>query len=155
MDCSKGKLFWHCCLLIAWACWPHRPSFQATLVRLIDATAHGGHDDNKPDDVLKPENKARMASKAEQLSDNDIDSQIVRELKERYPEFTYVDCYVRCIGRFCMFDEIRATKKCRCWLREKGFRVLGGWPTAKNGTISRARKLDLWYATRPRQCRQL
>ena len=78
------------------------------MVRLIDATAHGGHDDNKPDDVLKPENKARMASKAKQLSDKDIDSQIVRELKERYPEFTYVDCCVRRIGRFCMFDEIRA-----------------------------------------------
>ena len=110
--------------------WP--PDYcQPTMVRLIDATACAGKADLKPEDVLKPENLAKAASEMKSLSAKDIDHQCSRDLRERYPEFSYVDCYVRRINGENMFDEIK--KKWRFWQLGKGLQVRGGWPTVCDG----------------------
>ena len=97
MERSKNRLLWHSWLLLVWIGWQFQPLYQATMVKLIDATL-GGHIPAKPDGVLKPENAKKVASRANIMIEKDVESQVMRDIKERFPEFTYVDCFVRQIG---------------------------------------------------------
>ena len=129
MECSKGRSIWHWCLLLALLLRPHWPPdfLQATMVRIFAATLQCGENDVNPADVLKPENKARAVAKMRTLEYKDVDAQCGRDLRERYPDYTYVDTHVRRIGGSNMFDEIRAK---RIEVMSIGKRIPSSWWTA-------------------------
>ena len=65
------------------------------MVRICAATLQCGQNDVNPADVLKPENKAKAVSNMKSLEGKDVDAQSGRDLRERYPDYTYVDTHVR------------------------------------------------------------
>ena len=109
---SAGKSIWplqlSLALFILRLHWP--PDLQTTMVRISSAVLNG-HDDVNPANVLKPENGKRAVARLKMIEDKDIDAQSARDLRERYPDYTYVDTHVRRIGGVCMFDEIVNKKK--------------------------------------------
>ena len=100
---------WHSWLIFLWIGWESQPFHQATMVKLIDASL-GGLATAKPEGVLKPHFDKKVARVAKMMSGKNIDQQVMRDIKERFPEFTYVDCFVRLIGGKSLFDEIKAKK---------------------------------------------
>ena len=146
MERSTNRLIWHSWLLLVWIGCEFQPLYQATMVKLIDATL-GGHISAKPDGVLKPENAKKVASRAKIMLPKDVDSQVMRDIKERFPELTFVDCFVRQIGGKSLSAEIEE-KNSRPWQTEKGFRARRGSRWGFDGRGSRSRKRDWWRKTR-------
>ena len=78
----------------------------------ISSAAVSGHDlEVNPQNVLKPEGRQKAATRMKMIEEKDIQIQSQRDLRERYPDFTYVDTHVRRIGGVTMFDEIMTKKK--------------------------------------------
>ncbi len=44
-------------------------------------------------------------------AEKDLDMGSAREIRERFPEYSYVDAYVRRIGNNTLFEEIKAAKE--------------------------------------------
>ena len=135
MECSKQRLCWRSWLLLLCVGWKSQSLQVATMVRLSGATLGGVDVPTSVDDVLKPENAKRSAVKARQMTSKDDDAQIHRDIKERFPEFTHVDCFVRLIDGKCLLDEIKQKKIA---MKAEGKRIASAWWQATRVKWSRA-----------------
>ena len=52
----------------------------------------------------------RAPLRGEAIARRDIEQQVLREMKSRFPEFGHVDCFVRMVMGLTLFGEIREKK---------------------------------------------
>ena len=139
MECSKQRLCWRSSLLLLCVGWNWQSLQVETMVRLSGATLGGVDEAPSVNDVLKPEAAKKSAVKARHMTSKDDDAQIQRDIKERFPEFTHVDCFVRLIDGKCLLDHIKL-KKAAC--KAEGKRIATAWWQATRVKWSRATSPD-------------
>ena len=139
MECSKQRLCWRSSLLLLCVGWNWQSLQVETMVFLSGATLGGVDEVPSVNDVLKPEAAKKSAVKARHMTSKDDDAQIQRDIKDRFPEFTHVDCFVRLIDGKCLLDHIKL-KKAAC--KAEGKRIATAWWQATRVKWSRATSPD-------------
>ena len=95
---------WWAVLIVAWLAKPER---HFNMVRISSAT-HGADDSLS---LLKGDAAKKIILKVKRNEEKDFSVGAAREIRERFPDFTFVDAYVRKIGNFNLFEEIIDAKE--------------------------------------------
>ena len=80
------------------------------MVKLSDATLTSARPCTPNDGILNEDMLKKAPGRVDALAKRDIDQQVVREIRFRFPEFGHVDFFVRMVTGLTLFGELKEQK---------------------------------------------